>query len=77
MILQKRESKILFENKNIQYAQKQLISGSKNGLKLSKIVHIAQISTDRIRILFRKVGESNCSIVDDMIFQRLIPIKNL
>ena len=38
----------------IQYAQKQLILGSKNGLKLTKIVHIAQMSTDKIRILFRE-----------------------
>ena len=65
------------KNNTIQYAQKQSILGYKNGLKLTKIVHIAQISTDKIRILFRKVGESNCFIVDDMIFQRLIPIKNL
>ena len=38
----------------IQYAQKQSILGSKNGLKLTKIVHIAQISTDRIRILLEE-----------------------
>ena len=38
----------------IQYAQKQSILGSKNGLKLTKIVHIAQMSTDKIRILFRR-----------------------
>ena len=38
------------KNNTIQYAQKQLILGSKNGLKLTKIVHIAQMSTDRIRI---------------------------
>ena len=31
------------KNNTIQYAQKQLILGSKNGLKLTKIVHIAQI----------------------------------
>ena len=36
----------------IQYAQKQSILGSKNGLKLTQIVHIAQINTDKIRILF-------------------------
>ena len=35
----------------IQYAQKQSILGSKNGLKRTWIVHIAQMSTDRIRIL--------------------------
>ena len=35
----------------IQYAQKQSILGYKNGLKLTKIVHIAQMSTDEIRIL--------------------------
>ena len=34
----------------IQYAQKQSILGYKNGLKLSEIVHIAQITTDEIRI---------------------------
>ena len=36
-------------NLTIQYAQKQSILGSKNGLKLTKIVHIAQMSTDEIR----------------------------
>ena len=36
----------------IQYAQKQSILGYKNGLKLTKIVHIAQISADEIRISF-------------------------
>ena len=36
----------------IQYAQKQSILGYKNGLKLTKIVHIAQMSGHRIRILF-------------------------
>ena len=30
--------------------KKQSILGSKNGLKLTKIVHLAQISTDEIRI---------------------------
>ena len=34
----------------IQYAQKQSILCSENGLKLTKIVHIAQTSTDEIRI---------------------------
>ena len=42
------------ENLTIQYAQKQSILGSKNGLKLTKIVHIAQMSTDRFRILFKE-----------------------
>ena len=40
------------KNNAIQYAQKQSILGSKNGLKLTKIVHIAQMSTDEIRISF-------------------------
>ena len=43
----------------IQYAQKQSILGSENGLKLTKIVHIAQTSTDRIRILCEKNSERN------------------
>ena len=51
MTLQKKELKILFENKTIQYAQKQLFLGSENGLKLTQIVHIAQMSTYEIRIL--------------------------
>ena len=39
------------KNDTIQYAQKQSNLGYKNGLKLTKIVHIAQMSTDKIRIL--------------------------
>ena len=58
MILQKRESKILFENKNIQYAQKQLKIRPKNAINLTKIVHIAQMSTDRIRILSEQRKEN-------------------
>ena len=42
----------------IQYAQKQSILGSKNGLKLTKIVHIAQMSTDEIRILSEQRKEN-------------------
>ena len=36
------------------------ILGSENGLKLTQIVHIAQISTDRIRIL--SGGDNNYKI---------------
>ena len=35
----------------MQYAQKQLKIRPKNAINLTKIVHIAQMSTDRIRIL--------------------------
>ena len=45
----------LFERvkiKTIQYAQKQLKTIHNNATNLTKIVHIAQMSTDRIRILF-------------------------
>ena len=45
------------KNNTIQYAQKQSILGSENDLKLTKIVHIAQMSTDEIRILFAKYGK--------------------
>ena len=38
----------------IQYAQKQSILGYKNGLKRTQIVHIVQMSTYEIRILFRR-----------------------
>ena len=55
MTLQKKELKILFENKTIQYAQKQLFLGSENGLKLTQIVHIAQMSTYEIRILMEVI----------------------
>ena len=42
----------------IQYAQKQSILRSKNGLKLTRIVHIAQMSADRIRILSEQRKEN-------------------
>ena len=34
----------------IQYAQKQLKTSPKNAMNLTKIVHIAQIDTNKIRI---------------------------
>ena len=43
------------KNNTIQYAQKQSILVSENDLKLTKIVHIAQMSADGIRILFAKI----------------------
>ena len=43
----------------IQYAQKQSILGSENDLKLTKIVHIAQIDTYEIRILFAKMRKGS------------------
>ena len=39
------------KNNTIQYAQKQSILEYENGLKSTKIVHIAQMSADKIRIL--------------------------
>ena len=44
-------------NLTIQYAQKQLKIRPKNTINLTKIVHIAQMNTDRIRIL--SGGEKN------------------
>ena len=38
----------------MQYAQKQLKIRPENAINLTKIVHIAQMSTDEIRILFRR-----------------------
>ena len=48
------------KNNTIQYAQKQSILGLKNGLKRTKIVHIAQIDTYEIRIL--SGGDNNYKI---------------
>ena len=44
------------KNNTIQYAQKQSILGSENDLKLTKIVHIAQMSTDEIRNSLAKLS---------------------
>lgn len=37
----------------IQYAQKRLKTSSKNAIKLTKFVHIAQMDSNKIRILRR------------------------
>ena len=43
------------KNNTIQYAQKQSILVSENDLKLTKIVHIAQMSADEACILFGEI----------------------
>ena len=42
----------------MQYAQKQLKIRPKNAINLTKIVHIAQMSTDRIRSLSEQMKEN-------------------
>ena len=49
------------DNKNwtIQYAQKQLKTSHKNAINLTIIVHIAQMDSNKIRILLTERGNKN------------------